>query len=57
MDIFCDDCGDITKAYMPITFRFLSGEEYRINICLECWDKIKDSRKLQIAKLLEIIRG
>ena len=58
MDIFCDECGDITKAYIPIGVTVYKRLSFSINVCLDCWSAIeKGSRNLKVARMLQVIKG
>jgi len=55
MHVWCDMCGDITVAYVPIEVKFFDGSKLTINLCLDCWKKFKSkSRKYLVAQILKI---
>ena len=56
MDVWCDLCGDMTVAYVPIEIRFFDGAKLTINLCLDCWERLKrKSRKYLVARLMKYI--
>jgi hypothetical protein len=55
MGVWCDLCGDITVAYVPIEVRFVDGSSLTINLCLDCWKRVKRSRKYLVAQLLKYL--
>lgn len=55
--MWCDCCGDITKAAKSIKIRFPDGSFLELLICLECWWKYFEgkSRKLRVARMLKML--
>ena len=54
--MFCDCCGDLVTASVPIEVKFPDGAEITINVCLDCWWRyFEKSRKHRVAKLLEVL--
>jgi len=52
MDVWCDVCGDITIAYVPIKVSFPDGSNMTVNLCLDCWERLKRSRKYMVKELM-----
>lgn len=57
MKTFCDVCGDIVVAYIPVEVTFYKRGKITLNICLDCWVRHfkGKSRKLQVAKITKMI--
>ena len=53
--IFCDSCGERTKASVPLEVKYPDGAKTVINLCLDCNEKIKGSRKRLVAEMLRIL--
>jgi len=53
--IFCDCCGDLTKAVYPCKFVFHDGLIVDLNVCLDCMEngtlEINVGRKRLVAKI------
>lgn len=55
MDAFCDGCGDITVIWVPLEVRFPDGSRLTINLCLDCWKQLQESRKHKVARILKLL--
>jgi len=57
INLWCDNCGDITVAAKPILVTFPDGAKLEILLCLDCWKEFeKSSRKLKVARMLKILK-
>jgi len=54
---FCDCCGDLVTAYIPVQVEFYKRGSLTLNVCLGCWNYHIEgkSRKVKVAKLLQIL--
>lgn len=57
MMTFCDFCGDIVVAYIPVKVMFYKRGKITLNICLDCWVQHFQgkNRKLQVAKVMDAL--
>ena len=57
MMTFCDVCGDIVVAYIPVEVMFYKRGKITLNICLDCWVRHFQgkNRKLQVAKVMDAL--
>jgi len=57
MKVWCDVCGDIVSAYIPIRVEFYERGAITINVCIQCWNSHFEgkSRKVKVAKLLSTL--
>ena len=57
MMTFCDFCGDIVVAYIPVKVMFYKRGKITLNICLDCWVQHFQgkNRKLQVAIVMDAL--